>query len=139
VLNIFAPILGGEGFGSIAISSTPKGGYTSSSGFYSTNSQLLYEDNNECRKLEHQKLESRIKSGFGRIESAKIPYDPLATNSNSAAFQVIRELGIVENLAPKSGVNPIGWDINPYTYWQPRFPTPQPGPKPTIPSSPAAS
>jgi RHS repeat-associated protein len=139
--NIFIPLVspwGGEGFGHIVADKAVGGKYKPGFVFYVSdpnNIQLLYENDQDCKKQEHQAIEEKIKRGLSNIEAAHIPYWPFDKNSNSAAFQVIRDLGIVKNLRPKSGVNPIGWELNPYQYWKdwqnfPK-PSPQPGPRPS--------
>jgi RHS repeat-associated protein len=132
--NVEIPNMLSKGFGNLTAARSKKGAYKPGYLFYVSNSnniQLLYEDKNDCKKQEHQDIEDKIYTGFKNIQAAAIGYNPLTTNSNSAAFQVIRDIGIVNNLIPKPGVNPIGWDINPYT-WDSRVPTPQPGPFPPI-------
>jgi hypothetical protein len=85
-----------------------------------SNIQVLLENkktkcsDDTIRKNKNAELELKIRLGFKIIEESRVPYEPFGTNSNSAAFQVIREVGIVKNLTPKAGVNPIGWDLNPY-------------------------
>lgn len=72
--------------------------------------QQIYFDKSTCP---NKALENKIWTSLLRIESANIPYKLLSTNSNSAAFHTLREIGLGGNPKPKRYAP--GWDINPFT------------------------
>jgi hypothetical protein len=99
------------GFGYIAVNRNLdyKPGFV----FYVSNPdaiQQVYYDDSDCPDKTYER---KIWTTLQKIEKAKISYSPLTTNSNSAAFQSLREAGLGWKLRPKKKLP--GWDINPFT------------------------
>jgi RHS repeat-associated protein len=74
--------------------------------------QVVYDDGSTKQNIE---LELKIVNSLKRMHKLKTGYNLLANNSNSGAFQALRDAGIGINLKPRSGILAPGWEENPHT------------------------
>lgn len=87
--------------------------YNAEDRFFVDDPNFIQEVYDDCTNNPDLELESRIIQTLQRIEEENIAYSVFGSNSNSAAFQALREIGI-NNLAPLEGITAPGWEKNPF-------------------------